>query len=403
MTSRDTKIVAVSHVGGKDQGDSEWHTIRAVFHNFADLPHHRGERVDSSTMECHGHVWTVTLYPRGTPESKDDDQVAIFLGCVSPVKGMVEVKANYRIRIPSSGKSFRSRQKRVFGPRKSLGWKDFANRSEVLGDQSGFLVDGNLTVEVDIQVAQDRLPTWTPSIDVASDWMKLLDSATSETADVLFLAGGEGKEREIHAHSLVLRARAPDLAALADEYDQGTQIPIEDVDPDIFSTFYIVRFVYGGQIPEKECLRDNARALISASNRLGITGLKLVAEAELASDGINVENAAELILFADGTHCAMLKEAAMDFFVENSEAVMESAGYAMVKESPDLLNELLTAALVGSKKRAAQSEPGDRDYKRMRVSTLRQKLDDKGLDVDGSKEMLISRLEEADTDSEDDD
>jgi len=161
--------------------------------------------------------------------------------------------------------------------------------------------------------------------------------------------------------------------------------------------------VYGGQIPEKECLRDNARALISASNRLGITGLKLVAEAELASDGINVENAAELILFADGTHCAMLKEAAMDFFVENSEAVMESAGYAMVKESPDLLNELLTAALVGSKKRAAQSEPGDRDYKRMRVSTLRQKLDDKGLDVDGSKEMLISRLEEADTDSEDDD
>jgi len=233
-TSQAPKIVAVSHVGGKEQVDSEWHTIRAVFHNFADLPHHRGERVDSSTMECHGHVWTVTLYPRGTPESKDDDQVAIFLGCVSPVKGMVEVKANYRIRIPSSGKSFRSRQKRVFGPRKSLGWKDFANRSEVLGDQSGFLVDGNLTVEVDIQVAQDRLPTWTPSIDVASDWMKLLDSATSETADVLFLAGGEGKEREIHAHSLVLRARAPDLAALADEYDQGTQIPIEDVDPDIF-------------------------------------------------------------------------------------------------------------------------------------------------------------------------
>mmetsp|Transcript_16833 Transcript_16833/g.36582 ORF Transcript_16833/g.36582 Transcript_16833/m.36582 type:complete len:98 (+) Transcript_16833:975-1268(+) len=95
----------------------------------------------------------------------------------------------------------------------------------------------------------------------------------------------------------------------------------------------------------------------------------------------------------------MLKEAAMDFFVENSEAVMESAGYAMVKESPDLLNELLAAALVGSKKRVARSEPGDREYKRMRVSTLRQQLDDKGLDVDGSKEMLISRLEEADTDS----
>ena len=159
--------------------------------------------------------------------------------------------------------------------------------------------------------------------------------------------------------------------------------------------------MYGGEIPEKEVLGDNARALISASNRFGITGLKLVAEAELASAGINVENAAELILFADGTHCAMLKEAAMDFFVANSEAVMESSGYADLKESPDLLNELLTAALVGSKKRSEHSGPDNRDYKSMRVSTLRQKLDDKGLDVDGSREMLISRLEDADSDSTD--
>jgi hypothetical protein len=30
----------------------------------------------------------------------------------------------------------------------------------------------------------------------------------------------------------------------------------------------------------------------------------------------------------------------------------------------------------------------------MRVSSLRQELDEKGLDEDGSREMLISRLEE---------
>ena len=36
----------------------------------------------------------------------------------------------------------------------------------------------------------------------------------------------------------------------------------------------------------------------------------------------------------------------------------------------------------------------------MRVATLRQKLDDKKLDVDGSKEMLISRLETADAEAE---
>jgi len=394
-TSQAPKIVAVSHVGGKEQVDSEWHTIRAVFHNFADLPHHRGERVDSSTMECHGHVWTVTLYPRGTPESKDDDQVAIFLRCVSPMKGAATVKAGFRIRIPSSGKRSTSR-KIVFGSDKNWGFCDFANRSRVLDAQRKYLVDGNLTVEVDIQVAQDILPTWTPSIEIASDWMKLLDSAASETADVSFLVGGEGKEREIHVHSIVLKVHAPDLAALAEEYNKGTPIPLTDFDPNVFRR--LLRFVYGGEIPEKEFLRDNARALISASNRLGITGLKLAAEAELASDGVNVENAAELILFADGTHCAMLKEAGMNFFMANSEAVMGSAGYADLKESPDILNELMVA-LVGSKKRSAHSGPDNRDYKSMCVSTLRQKLDGKGLDVDGSKEMLISRLEEADSDT----
>ena len=35
----------------------------------------------------------------------------------------------------------------------------------------------------------------------------------------------------------------------------------------------------------------------------------------------------------------------------------------------------------------------------MRVATLRRKLDDKGLGVDGSREMLVSRLETAETEA----
>ena len=166
------------------------------------------------------------VIPWGDAEaSKHDDQVSIFLRCISAMKGTVKVKASFRIRIPSSGTCSSGTKKFVFDSGKELGWKDLANRSQVLNDQSGFLVDGNLTVEVDIQVAQDKLPTWTPSIEVASAWMKLLDSATSETADVSFLVGGEGKEKEIHAHSLVLKVHAPDLAALAEEYDEAHANP----------------------------------------------------------------------------------------------------------------------------------------------------------------------------------
>ena len=52
-----------------------------------------------------------------------------------------------------------------------------------------------------------------------------------------------------------------------------------------------------------------------------------------------------------------------------------------------------------NKKRPADdSTDNDRDYKRMRVIELRRRLDSKDLDVDGSKEMLLSRLKAADED-----
>ena len=178
--------------------------------------------------------------------------------------------------------------------------------------------------------------------------------------------------------------------------DPDTPIPIVDVQVDVFRM--LLRYVYGGDIPTKNIIKDQAKAIINAANRFECTGLKLTAEAELATTGITTENAAELILFADATNCAMLKENSMDFFVNNTQEVMASEGFAQVKESPSVMAELMDVALGGSKKRPASSIVDDeRDYKRMRVATLWQKLDGKGLAVDGAKDILISRLEEADT------
>jgi hypothetical protein len=49
-----------------------------------------------------------------------------------------------------------------------------------------------------------------------------------------------------------------------------------------------------------------------------------------------------------------------------------------------------------NKKRSAVDDAEERDYKHMLVSSLRRKLDERGLDMDGSKEILIRRLEEGD-------
>jgi hypothetical protein len=55
------KLVAVGHVGGEQQVVGreqvlfEMHTIRVVFHDFANLPHSREEWTESSALLCHGY------------------------------------------------------------------------------------------------------------------------------------------------------------------------------------------------------------------------------------------------------------------------------------------------------------------------------------------------------------
>jgi hypothetical protein len=101
----------------------------------------------------------------------------------------------------------------------------------------------------------------------------------------------------------------------------------------------------------------------------------------------------------DSENCALLKEAAIEFFAANLTSLMPSSGWANMTESAPIMRDIMEGAFI-KKKRSAPADGSDeeRDYKRMRVSTLRRKLDEKGLDVNGSRGMTISRLEEGEND-----
>jgi hypothetical protein len=79
---------------------------------------------------------------------------------------------------------------------------------------------------------------------------------------------------------------------------------------------------------------------------------------------------------------------------------MSSPGWANITESAPILKEIVEVLTskkkkISKKKRAAPAASDEeRDYKRMCVSDLRRNLDARGLDVDGSRETLIRRLEE---------
>jgi speckle-type POZ protein len=273
---------------------------------------------------------------------------------------------------------------------KTWGLSDFLPRADVLDPSKGFLVNGNLTIEVDIAVFVDKLPAFRPKNTLELDMMKILESA-EESGDVTFQIGPE----EFSAHRHILAARAPELAAVAEDCSPETPIPIQGVTPFAFRS--LLRFVYGNFVPDLEELQNEARELLDVANRFGCKGLKLLAEAELVDSGITVDTAADLILIGDAKNCALLKEAAVEFFAKNSKSVKASSGWTKIRESVALMDELIEVLIV-NKKPSGPADADEKEYKRLCVSTLRLKLDEMGLDVDGSKDMLISRLEQQEKD-----
>lgn len=437
------------HSGGKEVVKTEWKTIRTTFNNFASLPTERDKFVCSPDLSCHGLKWKLTLYPGGSRNSNEAEKyVSIFLYCLSN-----GVKASFKIRVPSARRTLvATTEATPLNP--GRGNDDCIKGADILNPSNCFLINGSLTIEVDIQVVLENVPWGTTKNNIGAsaetaeagwkqkhdaleekfnnrekyikstlfkkaqefkmdclhrvtpfslDMLKLLGSMGESTSDVTFeVSRGTGEEakKTFHAHRLILSTRCPTLALLVEDYDNGAPIAISDIDPDMFHM--LLRFIYGGVLPSKNNLKKEAREIIRAADRFGCTGLQHAAEAKLASFGIKTENTAELILFADATSCALLKEAALDYFVANSEAVMATEGYEQVTEAPAIMKEMMAAlaAVASSKKRLSTPSGNGKDYKRMRVADLREKLETKGLDTDGSKETLADRLQTAETENE---
>ena len=75
----------------------------------------------------------------------------------------------------------------------------------------------------------------------------------------------------------------------------------------------------------------------------------------------------------------------MDFIAENR---MEATKLSFNNVPGHVIPDLLTAM------NRDDNQGSPNNFSMMRVSTLRKMLDEKGLDVDGSREAMIARLEQ---------
>jgi speckle-type POZ protein len=171
-------------------------------------------------------------------------------------------------------------------------------------------------------------------------------------------------------------------------------ILINDIKPEVFR--HLIWYVYGGGLVADHFI-TSAKDLIDAADKYGVINLKLEAEVwYVHSTTITVDNVIDHLLYADAKNCALLKEAVMDFIVHNKKEVLQKVSF---KDVPgDMYKDLLVAVsrYYGDDNYNDEGEEGqdDEDIDTMRISTLRRKLVSFGLDIDCSRDALISALKE---------
>ena len=245
------------------------------------------------------------------------------------------------------------------------------------------LVDNALIVEAVIQYQGGR-PFYLPKNPFGQNMLKLLDS--DEDKDVFFNVDGE----IVSAHKLILKASSSVLATLCSGGSSSKESPIhiKDTKPEVFR--HLLNFLYGGNLGDGLIVKYG-REIIDLCDRFDVVGLKMSAEAALVrsckkGDVISVDNTAEWIQYADSKTCPLLKEYALSYFVAWYRDVLKTESYQSLKQCPRLMEEVMTAVY----NTLSRAEHGT---SKLSVDDLRVSLCRIGLDVDGSKDTLVSRLD----------
>jgi hypothetical protein len=229
-----------------------------------------------------------------------------------------------------------------------------------------------------------------------------------EFADVVFEVGGQQfknddatKKAKISpvrfpAHRLVLcKSSSSTLAELCRSVGDKTTSPIHipDVSPDVFR--HLLFHLYGGKVADDD-MKSHANEILDVADRFGVVDLKLVAEACVVETTVfTIDNLMDLLLYADSKNCALLKEAAIDFILQNMGEVGKKISFNNTPGA--MMNDVLKAfdrkEKMGGGPGAMRIDDLRWNAGAMRVNDLRWHTHDNRLDVDGSRETLIAALE----------
>jgi len=297
------------------------HTVNNVqqlvfdIHDFKNRQELPGQSFCTPSVKAHGHDWCLEIYPRGRDSPQDPQQVVAVDLKHENGRGRIQ----YRVSIYT-------------GKRKVKFQSQFFPQNVILKELDQY---GTLTFVVDVELYRESKTVWYPKKLKAESVLVNLYS-TKTAFDGVFQVSGI----EFRVHQAILQLRCKHLSDML-EGCGGNPVVIPDIDKRSFEA--VLQYVYTVQEPifDADDDEDFAKAVLVAADRLGVTGLKLFAESEIISEFLNNTNAVRMMFFGDSHSCAFLKEAAFDQYVKYTWVVRQSKDWAMMRESVDLLEELL--------------------------------------------------------------
>ena len=278
-----------------------------------------------------------------------------------------------------------------------FGTAEFRERYEVVDS----LKHGVLAIEVRMKLVNIPLP-YIPDNPSACKIVQEL-FMEKDLADVVFEVGGgcvtTGRSRQkkakttsttlFYAHRMILEKAAPQLVELIIPDKSPSRVEIPHTSSESFRALLL--HIYGCDIPELGKDIVQTREILELANKYGVTNLKLKAEAYYVfSTQMTFKNVMDHLLFAESMSCALLKEVAVDFIVKNIIKIVEDN--LLVEVPGGLVNEVMSVVASNEKKRESCGD-NDNQLRTMTISELRRRAHERGLDVDGTREMLIASLE----------
>ena len=318
--------------------------------------------------DCNGHTWSLEFDTQG-----EGARFCLFIHNQTPqyIKNTISVKNAKGVIIEQQTQESQSDE--TLGGCELIS-QVYTKYSKIF-DPANNLKNDVLRIEVTIQVKEWLDQLCDPEEHKAHQNKGLQLLKNQEMTDVSVRVDG----KIFHVHSLILDNYAPILADFCKQKDST----FGGISSSVFQM--ILEYVYSGKRPSDWFIPKYGKEIIDAANRFELVEFKLAIERVMVNELIaDKENVADYIVFADAKSCPLLKEYAISFFLLHAKEILNSDNSKALRESGELLSEIM-------KIMARQDE----DETEMTVNELRTYLKIRRLDIDGSKEVLLSRYEEA--------